>query len=451
MKDRFYKTSKQLVEHCVDSFLATSRSALEQARGNSMGHDGISDEQAVQNGRLAWSAMQRARLFCFEPERWKSLYDAADRYVTQVLAGLEAPKVSLIRLRATDVLESGTAPMTRAGWEALCPSGMDSKQRNGFNQMIDLYETACDAGKLDVAAAAGAQMLDAVPVVGEKDLEKLLSVYEDYGVRWPFPEKLPFDSCFFCFSAKLNLTYSPAALHARIHPEELGSFRVKKVFLLGYLVAWEGEKSFVFTAFGLDIADWDEEGDVPPVAFVKSYEDGEWLQPMSMDPWIVTMLVKAINDHQQIVEGHAASLSSRTARKKASKHAREMLPLPAPYYMVDLKDEFITAPTKPKKTSSGRPTEWSHRWDVRGHECVRVERGQMPVSMKEAEKLKKRGYRIYEGMSLEANDASRLLKRGVRAPGPQEWIAALSYWRDSFVKGPEEKPYVPAARVEAVP
>jgi len=41
------------------------------------------------------------------------------------------------------------------------------------------------------------------------------------------------------------------------------------------------------------------------------------------------------------------------------------------------------------------------------------------------------------------------LKRGVRAPAPQEWIAVLSYWRPSFVKGPEEKPYVPAARVEA--
>jgi hypothetical protein len=117
--------------------------------------------------------------------------------------------------------------------------------------------------------------------------------------------------------------------------------------------------------------------------------------------------------------------------------------------VVDLKDEFIVAPKKFMRTSSGRSIEWSHRWDVRGHECVRIERGQMPASPKDVENLKKRGYRIYEGMSLLADDAVRLLVRGIRVPGPGEWIAVLSYWRDSFVKGPEEKPYVPAARVEA--
>jgi hypothetical protein len=34
-------------------------------------------------------------------------------------------------------------------------------------------------------------------------------------------------------------------------------------------------------------------------------------------------------------------------------------------------------------------------------------------------------------------------------PRPQEWIAVLSYWRDSFIKGDDSLPYVPAARVEA--
>jgi hypothetical protein len=448
MKERFYKTNKQLIEHCVDTFLAVSKSALHQASGDVVGLDGLSDEKAEQDGRLAWVALQRARLFCFEPERWKSLHDAAERYVMTSLAGLDPPARSQVRLRAVDVLESEDAPMTRAGWENLRSPKMTVEQQNGFEQMLEIYDAACAQGALDVAAMAGAQMLDAVSYLSDEDFAKLISAHEDYGVRWPFPERLPFDSCFFSFSPKCNLTYSPKALHTRIRASELQILGAKKVFLLGYLVVWEGDTSSAFTALGFDI-DKDDEGRIPPIGLVKTYEDGEWLQPMSMDPWIVTMLVKAINDHKQIVEAHPVSLSTRLARKRASKRETELLPLPAPYYLVNLKDEFIAAPKKANKTSSNRSVEWSHRWDVRGHECVRVERGQMPASFRDVEKLKKRGYRIYEGTSLLVDDAGRLLKRGVRAPGPSEWIAVLSYWRESFVKGPEEKPYVPAARVEA--
>jgi hypothetical protein len=65
----------------------------------------------------------------------------------------------------------------------------------------------------------------------------------------------------------------------------------------------------------------------------------------------------------------------------------------------------------------------------------------------DAAKLKKREYKVYDGRVTDADDQARLLKRGIRGPGPDEWIAVLSYWRDAFVKGPEGKPYVPAARV----
>jgi len=477
MKDRFYKTDKQLVEHCIETFLAASQSMLEQARGNAAGWDGLTDEKAVQEARLAWSAMQRARLFCFEPERWATLYDAADRYATESLAGLKHSGRSAIHLRQMDMFrdcgilwglteseavargymyspDSGKVGLTEAGVHALhedVVNKLGEDRRQGFHEMQEVYDVAIEENRPDVAAMAAAQMVDAVTRPAPEDLEKLLSAHEDYGVRWPFPEPLPFDSCFFSFGAQLNLSYSPRALHARVQPSELSSMSVTKLFLLGYLVAWEGEEPFVFTVVGFEFHD-DRNRDVAvptPIGLIKTYENGEWLQPMSLDPWILSMLVKAINDHKQIMESHPASLFSRMARKRASKSAKQTLPLPAPYYLVNLKDEFIAAPAKLKKTSSGRPVEWSHRWDVRGHECVRIERGQMPVDPKEVAKLKKRGYRIYEGMSLIADDAARLLKRGVRAPAPQEWIAVLSYWRPSFVKGPEEKPYVPAARVEA--
>lgn len=463
MRDRFYKTDKQLVDDCVGGLLRTSDSALAQARGAAFGFDGMATGEATENARLAWSAMQRARLFCFGPERWKSLYDAADRYVTETLAGVTRDGWSRIRLSSGDVLGDETFIKVIGLAKERDPAFEMKEQRRfvsspvartDYHAMLDVYELATKNDHEEMAAMAAAQIFDAYFQPSPGDYEKIISAHEDYGVRWPFPEKLPFDSCFLSFGSMLNLSYSPDALHARVRAAELGKLGARQVSLLGYLVAWEGDKSFVFTALEFEpmipLSTEENRLTETTVGLLKTYEDGEWQQPMGLDPWVVTMLVSAINEHKQIVTSHGSSLSSRTAKKAASKRADHELPLPAPFYVVDLKDEFIAAPAKPKKTSSGRPVEWSHRFDVRGHECVRIERGQMPTVPKEIEKLKKRGYRVYEGMSLTADDAARLLKRGVRAPGPQEWIAVLSYWRESFVKGPEGKPYVPAARVEAL-
>ena len=453
MKDRFYKTDKQLVDDCVDVMLRTSDSAFAQARGQSFGFDGMGATEATENARLAWLAMQRARLFCFGPERWKALYDAADQYVTDTLAGVEDKlrkhNLSRVRLSAEELLEGRLKTMVDMVLHAIADKDRLSSSPDGlgYDAMKSVLERAVKEGRSDIAAMASAQILDVWLQLPEDDYEKIIGAYEDYGVRWPLPEKLPFDSCFLSFGSKLVLTYSPEALHARVRPQELGTLGVRHVRLLGYLVAWEGEKSFVFTALEFEPGEGSELVETT-VGLVKTFEDGEWLQPMSLDPWIVTMLMSAINEHK-LVTSHAASLSSRMSKKAAEKRAHHALPLPAPFYVVDLKDEFIRAPAHKMNTSSGRPVEWSHRWDVRGHECVRIERGEMPVPAKDVAKLKKRGYRIYEGTSLEAEDAARLFTRGVRAPGPHEWIAVLSYWRDSFVKGDPSLPYVPAARVEA--
>ena len=160
------------------------------------------------------------------------------------------------------------------------------------------------------------------------------------------------------------------------------------------------------------------------------------------------MLVGAINDHKHIVTSYGATLSSRMAKKAAEKRARRELPLPAPFYAVDLRDEFIAPPRHKTNTSSGRPVEWSHRWDVRGHECVRVERGQLPVNPKEVEKLQKRGYRNYEGMTLEAGDGARLL-RAARAARFGDGLECLRTGAIVREKEDLSLPHAPAARVEA--
>ena len=475
---RPYKSDKELVDECVEIHLALSDSAFEQARGRATGLDGLTQEKAVQQARLAWSAMQRARLFCFTPDRWVQLYETSDRYTTIQLAGLEWRPNRRAVHRVADELQLDSGVMWNMGVEEAFAAGyidrnddgtsavsekgrqvffdrlknMTPERRVGVAEMLKVAEEARRRGDKKTLAMACAQIEDVLYEEDPADAEKIMSVYEDYGVRWPFPDPLPFDSCFFCFGRRLDLVYSPTALHTRVRPNELEELGVRSVYLLGYLVAWEGDVPFIFTA--MQFGDGDglggvDEHKVSAVGLLKTYEDSEWTQPMSLDPWIVTMLVEAVNNHKQIIKDHPATLTTRMARKRASKRHKQLLPLPAPFYMVNLKDEFIATPVKPKKMTSGRPVEWSHRWDVRGHECVRIERGELPMNPKEIEKLRKRNYRIYEGMSLSAEDAARLLKRGIRAPGPKEWIAVLAYWRDAFMKGPEDRPYIPAARHES--
>ena len=62
-----------------------------------------------------------------------------------------------------------------------------------YSSMKEVFEAALKNGRADIAAMAAAQILDVWLQLPEGDYEKIVSAHEDYGVRWPFPEKLPFD------------------------------------------------------------------------------------------------------------------------------------------------------------------------------------------------------------------------------------------------------------------
>lgn len=403
-----YASDKALLEDAVKVFLAAGDSAWAQSRGDTIGFDGISSEQAVTNAKWVWAAMQKARLFAVHPERWMTLYHLSDRFVEEKLVGLE--------------------------WEP--PKSFK-----------DLTEAQ-------------------VQVEYEK-AQKVYEAYEEQGTHWPFPDPMPFDAVFFSYGKKLRLSASPLALFTRIRRDVWEEIGAPQVYLVGQLLAWSGETPYAFSVIEYESPPT-RSGDsiIKPgsVAFICTYFDGEWYQPASLDPWILGMLVRSINDHKKIIQGYQPTLGQRLDRKKASKLARQLLPLPAPFYMVNLKDELMTHPSKKAGELPGRAVEWSHRWDVRGHECVRIERGQLPLDPALRHKLKKRGYNIYEGVALPSasaeeplaadnnvvlQDFARMTKRGFRPPGPGEWLAVLSYWREAMIKGPADKPYVPSARVGA--
>lgn len=278
--------------------------------------------------------------------------------------------------------------------------------------------------------------------VDEERTAKLLDFYASReATTWAFPDPLPFDACFFCYGLSLKLGGTALASRTRL---ALGNL-TQDVRLVGHLLFWEGDTPIAYQF--MVIPDVDATGGGMAVA--ACYVDGEWFQPMSLDPWILGSIVAQVNEHKSIVQDYAPTLANRLDRKKASKNAKHFLPLPAPFYLVHLKDELITPQQQAQANAlgPGKLTEWSHRWDVRGHECVRFAKGKLPIDPKAYAVLKKKGYRVYEGRSLSAEDAQRLMKRGERGPAPDEWVAVLSYWRDAFVKGPKDRPYVPGARI----
>lgn len=275
----------------------------------------------------------------------------------------------------------------------------------------------------------------------DEEVANLLDFYtSEAACRWPFPDPLPFDACFFAYGLRLEL--SGEALGTRLRDPRLRDTHVR---LLGNLLFVEGDTPYAYTFMMIEgLRDGDRN-----VGVLSCYRDNAWYQPASLDPWILNSLVHSVNEHKRIVQDYAPTLANRMDKKKAEKKLKHRLPLPAPYYLVNLEDELITPQRagRAKLPGAGKLVEWSHRWDQRAHEAVRIARGSMPIDPDEAEKLRKRGYRLYEGRALSADDANRVVKRGMRGPAPDEWMAIKSYWVEACVKGPSDKPYVPGARV----
>ena len=273
------------------------------------------------------------------------------------------------------------------------------------------------------------------PEVDGKD-SNLLKVYKEVGPHLPFPNPIPFDACFLAYGQHLPL--SDIMRYARIHNTD--ELQIEKAWLFGHVLGWVGDKAYAFTAIGLA----GPRINGRQIGFVTTYNDGEWYQPMSLDPWVIPALIELINEHKKVVTEHPVTLGMKLDHKKQIKRNKVTVPAPKPYYTLVLRDELIDQSIK--KTAVSKVVEWNHRWDVRGHESVRVMRGPLPIDPKLEQKLKKREYRVYVLAHMPGEDLERLAKRKVSPPMRDEWMAIKSYWVDPYVKGPENKPYIPAMR-----
>ncbi len=179
-----------------------------------------------------------------------------------------------------------------------------------------------------------------------------------------------------------------------------------------------------------------------------------WLDGSSVLPWVIHALVAWIVDCREFLVGDAPS--HREMRSVRGKEKLEPSFRPQPYYRVTLDDTArlmrgvdAMGVAVGLLDEEGVPVKvvrvWSHRWDVCRHERVYVRKG--AFSMDDQEKLKERGYRLYPpGAEPDDLDLDRLLRRGKARREPGEWLAIHAVEIAESIRGPSDKPYIPARR-----
>lgn len=290
----------------------------------------------------------------------------------------------------------------------------------------------------------------------------------------PFPEHLPFPSCLFIWGVSVpscatvrSFLSAVMGLGGPIHvePEQLGPTQ-RKLFGIsgpeldkvakrwvwqdGLVGAWT--VAVLVTADGEVVEFLEPPHPEPGTSMAIRYRSGifsggvgwaPWASLVAM-PWLVAALVGAVNDADTaIVEGERTLTYRRKFEKQSKLMGKGKKLLPRPFYTVDLRP---TTQTVRRQIRKSIPRDWSHRWDVRGHWVTRVLGGMLPIDEKLMRQLARRGYWVFSSVRPPTGEVVRILMRH-RLPLPtlDTWVAVQQVWRGHFVKGPEDKPYIPSS------
>lgn len=167
---------------------------------------------------------------------------------------------------------------------------------------------------------------------------------------------------------------------------------------------------------------------------------GTWLHPISLVPWVVSGLIDFVNEHGDCVHETGTLTRARGVEAFAKRSGKRSLP--PDFYVVEPRDRILV---EYMRDLGSRTWGLSHRFDVAGHERVRVRRGPKPIDGGLHAHLDDLGYELFFGPVPDAHVA-RLEERGMRPKSDDEWMALKVTWIDGYVKGPESAPYVPAVR-----
>ena len=247
------------------------------------------------------------------------------------------------------------------------------------------------------------------------------------------PENLPFDSVWISYGAGVLLDLRTINLFD--YPSQ---YEPKEIRLLGHLIGRQGGQgfsgAFYSTLFKHDVGRFG----------ARMSTDNTILWHSSYEPWTLQAIIEHINSFRTFIERDEFSTGD-LQQQKAGEWGISV-DVPMPFYVVKIRSKRIQEETR-KTLVQSVPKDYSHRWDVRGHEKVKVQRGALPLKPELRVKLLKRGYSLYTLEKPSAEDAERLHLRGMQPKRPHEWVAVKAAWVESYIKGPEDKPYVPSIRL----
>lgn len=262
----------------------------------------------------------------------------------------------------------------------------------------------------------------------------------------PWPDiKLPFPEVFFSYGRGAEL--NPMLLRTMGLPYNENA----PAFLIGHMVTQDG-----YLAYGVEYhnhADYPIPRPIPTVngrieyvnpqgsfimgSILFSPSKGSSGQIQLVNIWL-PLLTSWVNEARTIVE--VPTLGAKIQWKKNLKKLPIKKKRPPEFYTVEVSPKVISG-DRSKAPPIPKDIDWNHRWDVRGHERVRVYRGPKPIDPKKRLSLLDRGYTLYE-YALDDKGHRIMNTRGFRQKGIDEWVAMKSVWVKPHTKGPSDKPYI---------
>lgn len=276
----------------------------------------------------------------------------------------------------------------------------------------------------------------------------------------PYPDKLPFDSVFFGYGgvgmSDVQKGWRGIGGPDAFSCELLGHLLTASGLVCEFVRATSQDGSSEVMVYPLrdprttvggsaDPKNWSFRMFAPglPIEEFGDDDDGPWYAPYTLMPWVLTTLVHLVNSYRKFAL-QDTSLFYRTEYARRAKRVHGVnRAVPPPFYVLRLKDETVTESARQTVRRWSHP---SHRFDVRGHERIKVARGPLPLDPRLRVKLEKRLYKIFTIETIDQETWALLGQRRLPAKRPDEWLAIRKCWVKDYQKGPDGAPYVPAVR-----
>lgn len=286
--------------------------------------------------------------------------------------------------------------------------------------------------------------LDSVPdgTLGFEKTEKFKAM-QSAANKLPFPDKLPFPLVAF-FTEGIELHGEEARGH--LLSLRLPYTEESTIILLGQLVDENQRK--IWEIF-IQIKGNNYQNITLGLHQIPIYDEAEggWTYPELFTPWILISLCSQINSNKTTLIKGGADAHNEFVSMQNKMHAKRLLIKKAPppqFYYVPIKNDLMIEELRNQyEYSRSLVQEYSHRWDVRGHERCRIYRGKLPLDHAEHGKFVERDYLVFRDF-VDEPTKQRLLDRKMPLLQPGEWLAIKTTWIDHHIKGPEGAPYVPS-------